>query len=60
MAVDARITAVSAAIEEQVSQLLKSGAYRTWTGTASLVEGDLVVFNNSFLYREGITGRAKN
>lgn len=60
MAAEVRIAAVSAAIEEQVSQLLQSSPYRAWSNTASLADGDLVVFNNSFLYREGITGRAKN
>ena len=60
MAGDVRIADVTAAINEQLSQLLQSNAYRSWSGTASLAEGDLVVFNNSFLYREGITGRAKS
>jgi hypothetical protein len=60
MADEGRMMDVSAAIEEQVTQLLQSKAYRTWSATASLAEGDLVVFNNSFLYREGITGHPKN
>lgn len=60
MAAETRTAAVCAAIENQVSQLLRSNAYRTWVGAVSLAEGDLVVFNNSFLYREGITSRAKN
>jgi len=60
MASKAQITAVSAAIEKQVSQLAQSGAYRSWSNTASVTDGDLVVFNNSFLYREGIAGRGKN
>lgn len=60
MAADARIATVCGAIEHQVAQLLESRTYKAWAEPLSLQDGDLVMFNNSFLYREGITGTVKS
>jgi hypothetical protein len=48
------------AIGDEVEKLLRSTAFQQWSASTSLRAGDLVIFNNSFLYREGIAARSKN
>ncbi len=55
-----RIERLCDAIHEQVARVLGSDAYRTWKNGQQLHAGDVVVFNNSFLYREGIASTVKN
>jgi hypothetical protein len=48
------------AVDEEVERVLKSAAMQEWIGSTRLRPGDFVVFNNSFLYREGVTKSTKN
>lgn len=54
MASTHRVDAISNLIREQMDSLLKSAGFKQWAKEEKLAEGDMVVFNNSFLYREGI------
>lgn len=60
MASEERVVRVCDAIEAQVAHLLGADAYRAWAEGQHLSADDLVVFNNSFLYREGIASTVKN
>src|SRR4051812_36731509 len=48
------------AVNAEVDGLVQSTAMQQWMGSQRLRAGDLVIFNNSFLYREGIAARSKN
>lgn len=60
MAEDVAIHRVAQAINKAVGRVLASAPYREWAVREPLRPGDLLVFNNSFLYREGITTKAKS
>ena len=55
-----RIPQLLDAISDEVGRLFDSVALDEWRQTANLRHGDLVVINNSFLYRDGISTRTKN
>jgi hypothetical protein len=55
-----RVEELCEAVQEQVAQVLASGAYQSWADGVQLYGGDLVVFNNSFLFREAIASTVKN
>jgi hypothetical protein len=48
------------AVNEQVARVIGAAPYAAWVADQTLKEGDLVVFNNSFLYRPGMTGTTKS
>jgi hypothetical protein len=48
------------AVKAEVDGLIESSAMQQWRDTNRLHPGDLVIFNNSFLYREGLAARSKN
>ncbi len=52
----AKLEVVRNAVDEQVVSILQSDSYGIWQEDNPLRSGDLVAFNNSFLYREGISG----
>jgi len=43
-----------------VARILGSQTFQEWSERESLRVGDLIVFNNSFLYRENLTGTSKS
>lgn len=51
---EAKVERLKERIHSQVGHLLGSALFTEWTEGQSLREGDLVVLNNSFLYREGL------
>jgi hypothetical protein len=55
-----KAAALRNAVHEQVDNLMASEAFAEWTEATTLKPGDLVAFNNSFLFRDGITFTAKN
>lgn len=60
MTMERRVEQLCEAVQQQVAQVLASAAYQAWADGLQLHEGDLVVFNNSFLFREGIVSTVKN
>jgi hypothetical protein len=60
MAQGVPVSRVAQAINKAVGRVLSSGPYRAWAGTERIRPGDLVILNNSFLYRDGLTTRAKS
>lgn len=46
-------SAVCNAIEDSVGRVLASGAFEAWAGGETLRSGDLILINNSFLFRAG-------
>ncbi len=50
---DARVNRVQKAVVDECELLLASDAFEGWKGAAALQPGDVVVCNNSFLFREG-------
>lgn len=60
MTMERRVEELCEAVQEQVAQVLASGAYQSWADGVQLYGGDLVVFNNSFLFREAIASTVKN
>jgi hypothetical protein len=57
---EAQIGRVYTAVCQAVGRILGSQTFEDWTKHEKLQVGDLIVFNNSFLYREGLTGTTKN
>src|SRR5712691_3758776 len=47
-------------VNGEVEHLLGTTAFRQWADALSFRADDWIVFNNSFLFREGITGTSKN
>jgi hypothetical protein len=47
-------------INDEVVRLLNTDSFREWADNTTLRAGDLVVFNNSFLIREGLNRASKN
>jgi hypothetical protein len=45
---------------QEVARILGSRTFQDWKERESLRVGDLIVFNNSFLYRENLTGTSKS
>jgi hypothetical protein len=60
MSANARIGPVYTTIGQEVARILGSKTFSDWKRDESLQVGDLIVFNNSFLYRESITGTTKS
>jgi len=50
---DARVERTAKAVVDKCKLLLASDAFAAWKGAETLRVGDLVVCNNSFLFREG-------
>jgi hypothetical protein len=55
-----KINQVHTAVCQAVGRLLASQTFEDWTKREALQVGDLIVFNNSFLYRESLTGTTKS
>jgi hypothetical protein len=55
-----QISRVYSAVCQAVGRILGSQMFDAWKDRASLQVGDLIVFNNSFLYRESLTGTTKS
>lgn len=51
---------VYTAAGQEIARILGSKTFLNWKKGESLQVGDLIVFNNSFLYRENITGTTKS
>jgi len=47
-------------VSEEIASLCRSDGFQAWINSESLAPDDLVVLNNSFLYREGITTTSKS
>ena len=45
---------------QAVGRILGSRMFEEWTKREPLQVGDLIVFNNSFLYRESLSGTTKS
>lgn len=60
MSGDARIDPVYAAVGQEMARILGSQTFLDWKNDESPQVGDLIIFNNSFLYRENITGTTKS
>lgn len=60
MSSTAQVVTLCNAVDEQVTNLLRAGSFEAWLEETPLKENDLVVFNNSFLYREGVSGTSKS
>jgi hypothetical protein len=48
------------AVCQEVARILGSQTFQEWKERESLQIGDLIVFNNSFLYRENLSGTSKS
>ena len=48
------------AVCQEVARILGSQTFQEWKEHEALRVGDLIVFNNSFLYRENLTGTTKS
>ena len=55
-----QIDRVYTAACQAVGRLLGSQTFKDWENHEALQVGDLIVFNNSFLYRESLTGTTKS
>ena len=55
-----QVDRVYAAVCQAVGRLLGSQTFQDWEKHETLQVGDLIVFNNSFLYRESLTGTTKS
>ena len=55
-----QIGRVYTAVCRAVGRLLGSQTFKDWEKHEALQVGDLIVFNNSFLYRESLTGTTKS
>ena len=55
-----RIPQLLDAISDEVGRIFESTVLDEWRRTANLRPDDLVLINNSFLYRDGISTRPKN
>ena len=55
-----QVNRVYTAVCQEVARLLGSQTFQSWKERESLRVGDLIVFNNSFLYRENLTGTTKS
>jgi hypothetical protein len=53
MGADQRVQRIRQSTTEQVGLVLMSDAFKVWAESESINPDDLVVFNNSFLFREG-------
>ena len=53
MGVDPRVERIRTSVTEQTGLVLSSDAYKGWAQSESINADDLVIFNNSFLFREG-------
>lgn len=53
MGVDQRTERIRASVTEQVGLVLESEAFSSWVKSESVNPDDFVIFNNSFLFREG-------
>jgi hypothetical protein len=53
MGADQRVERIRTSVTEQVGLVLASDAFKTWAQSESIDPDDLVIFNNSFLFREG-------
>jgi hypothetical protein len=60
MTANRQVERLCEAVQVQVAQVLASIAYRSWAEGSQLRDGDVVVLNNSFLFREGIASTVKN
>ena len=60
MASAEQIDRVYICVCQAVGRILGSPMFKDWTKHASLQVGDLIVFNNSFLYRESFIGTTKS
>jgi len=57
MSMQDRVERVSNAIINQTELVLGSNAFQAWDQGSSLRAGDLIILNNSFLFREGREGK---
>ncbi len=48
------------AVSQEVARILGSQTFEQWMKRDPVPTGDLIVFNNSFLYRENLTGTSKS
>ena len=55
-----RIERVYTAVCQALTRLLGSHTFEEWRKGQKLQDGDLIVFNNSFLYRENLTVTTKS
>jgi hypothetical protein len=55
-----QVNKVYRAVGQEVARILGSHTFQDWKKRESLQVGDLIVFNNSFLYRENLTGTTKS
>jgi hypothetical protein len=55
-----QVNRVHRAVCQEVANILGSQTFQDWKDRESLRIGDLIVFNNSFLYRENLTGTSKS
>lgn len=60
MSSEQQIDRVYTAVCQAVSYILGSQTFDAWTKSEGLQVGDLIVLNNSFLYREGLTGTTRS
>jgi len=54
------ITQIKNAIEGSVTELTKSAAFSDWLEQQNLADGDVVILNNSFIYRKPVIKTSKN
>jgi hypothetical protein len=55
-----QLNAVYRGVCQEVAGILGSQTFEDWKKDEPLHVGDLIIFNNSFLYREGLTGTTKS
>jgi hypothetical protein len=53
MSTDQRIERISSAVTDQAECILSSEAFKSWVTSESIQADDLIIVNNSFLFREG-------
>ena len=55
-----QVNRIYRAVCQEVARILGSQTFQAWKEREPLRLGDLIVFNNSFLYRESLTGTTKS
>ncbi len=60
MTVDARVPQLVEVVNSEVGGVVRSAQFEAWLAGEKLQAGDLVVLNNSFLFREGIRSTTKS
>lgn len=60
MPADAHIIRVHSGVCRIIDNLMRSPAFEDWRNSQAFQDGDLVAFNNSFLYRTSLTNTTKS